>query len=521
MPNTIRRLAAIDLGTNSFHLVIADVKPNGKFTVVSKDKEMVRLGEGFNEMKHLSEEAMTRAMETLRRFTLIAQSQAAPVRAVATSAVREALNQDEFLQRARDTVGLDIEVVSGYEEARLIYLGVLQALPVYHKNILLVDIGGGSTEFLSGTRGVVEYANSLKLGAVRLTQKFFREDSIRPKNIAACREHLAGAINPIARVMQGKQIDVAIGSSGTIISTAVMVQAMNGTPLLTEETNNLTITRADLARVVDAILGARTVGKRRELEGMDTSRADIIVAGVLILEQVFEQLGLDSMVTAKYALREGILLDTLHKLIGEERSVAHLTDIRKASVLHLGESCHYEARHADTVRRMSLELFDQLRPRHGLGNAEREYLEAAALLHDIGYHISHSEHHKHSYYLIRHSELLGFTDREIEIIANVARYHRKSHPKIKHEGYPRLKDEDQRIVRALAGILRVADGLDRRHNNIFRSLQCTVRNAGVLIEPVLRRECDTSIEIWGAERRKELLEEELGLPVALRVTQTA
>jgi exopolyphosphatase / guanosine-5'-triphosphate,3'-diphosphate pyrophosphatase len=521
MPNTIRRLAAIDLGTNSFHLVIADVKPNGKFSVVSKDKEMVRLGEGFNDLKHLSEEAMQRAMETLRRFALIAQSHAAPVRAVATSAVREALNQDAFLQRARDTVGLDIEVVSGFEEARLIYLGVLQALPVYSKNILLVDIGGGSTEFLSGTRGVVEYANSLKLGAVRLTQKFFRNDIIRSKDVAACREHLAGAINPITRALKGRQFDIAIGSSGTIISAAVMVQAMNGTPLLTDETNNLVITRTDLARVVDAVLAARSVGRRRELDGMDTSRADIIVAGVLILEQVFEQLRLDSMVTSKYALREGILLDTLHKIIGEERSVAHLTDIRKASVLHLAESCHYEAHHADTVRRMSLELFDQLRAQHRLGNAEREYLEAAALLHDIGYHISHAEHHKHSYYLIRHSELLGFTDREIEIIANVARYHRKSHPKIKHEGYPRLKENDRRIVQILAGLLRVADGLDRRHNNIFRNLHCAAQNGAILIEPVLRKDCDTSIEIWGAERRKELLEEVLGLPIELRVAQPA
>ncbi len=521
MPNVIRRLAAIDLGTNSFHLVIADVKSNGKFTVVSKDKEMVRLGEGFNDMKHLSDEAMQRAMDTLRRFALIAQSHNAPVRAVATSAVREALNQDEFLQRVREHIGLDIEVVSGFEEARLIYLGVLQALPVYDKHILLVDIGGGSTEFLAGIRGGVEYANSLKLGAVRLTRRFFPDPVIRPKDVTACREFLAGALNPIARALQGKSIDAAIGSSGTIISTAMMILARNGTPLLTEETNNLVIHRKDLTDVVAAILSARNIDKRRAIAGMDESRADIIVAGVLILEQVFEQLGLESMVTSKYALREGILLDTIHKLIGVERSVAHLTDIRKASILHLGESCHYEQRHAETVRRMSLELFDQLRTLHHLGNTEREYLEAAALLHDVGYHISHSEHHKHSYYLIRHSELLGFTDREIEIIANVARYHRKSHPKLKHEGYPRLKEEDRHVVETLAGLLRIADGLDRRHNAIFDSMQCSIVRNKIVIALPLKRDCDTSIEIWGAERRKELLEEVLGKTVELQVLQPA
>jgi exopolyphosphatase / guanosine-5'-triphosphate,3'-diphosphate pyrophosphatase len=519
MPNTIRRLAAIDLGTNSFHLVIADVKPNGKFTIVTRDKEMVRLGEGFNELKQLRDEAIESAIETLRRFVLIAQSLNAPVRAIATSAVREALNQGEFLRRVRESIGLEIEVVSGFEEARLIYLGVLQALPVYQKNILLVDIGGGSTEFLAGSRGIVDYANSLKLGAVRLTQRFFPSSTIAKKDIAACREHLAGALNPIVRAMRDRPIDLAVGTSGTIMSAAVMVMIMNRVPLLLDDTNNLVITRSDLDVLVRTITHARTIEKRRLIEGMDPARADIIVAGALILEQVFEQLGLQSMVTSKYALREGIMLDTLHKLIGEERSVAHLTDIRKASIMHLGDSCHIEQQHADTVRSMALSLFDQLRDLHGLGNPEREYLEAAALLHDIGYHISHAAHHKHSYYLIRHSELLGFTDREIEIIANVARYHRKSHPKLKHDGYPRLKDEDRNVVRILAGLLRVADGLDRRHMAVFQELRCRIEEDAIHIDALLRNSCDTSIELWGAERRKELLEETLGKTAVLHVLE--
>ncbi|HOJ03667.1 MAG TPA: Ppx/GppA phosphatase family protein [Bacteroidota bacterium] len=521
MPNSIRRLAAIDLGTNSFHLVIADVKSNGKFTVVGKDKEVVRLGEGFNDMKHLSEEAMQRAIDTLHRFQLIAQSQNAPVRAIATSAVREALNQQEFIERVRRELGMEIEVVSGFEEARLIYLGVLQALPVYDRSMLLVDIGGGSTEFLVGRAGKVDYANSLKLGAVRLTQRFFSSPTLRPKDIAACREHLAGALNPIARAMRGRNIELAVGSSGTILNTAVMILASKGTLPPTEETNNLTITSRDLHTIVANVLEARSVERRGAIPGMDPARADIIVAGVLILEQIFEQLGLRSMVTSKYALREGILLDTLHKIAGEERSVAHLTDIRRASVVHLMEAGRVEQRHAHTVRRYAMHLFDQLREVHMLGNAEREYLEAASLLHDIGYHISHSEHHKHSYYLIRHSEMLGFTDREIEIIANIARYHRKSHPKLKHEGFPRLKDEDRRIVSVLAGILRVADGLDRRHQDVFSVLRCRLERATLHIDLTLRKDCDTSIELWGADRRKKLLEEALGISVRLDVLSSA
>ncbi|MBN1447665.1 MAG: Ppx/GppA family phosphatase [Bacteroidetes bacterium] len=518
MPNRIRRLAAIDLGTNSFHLVIADVKSNGKFSVLGKDKAVVRLGEGMTDMKHLSQPAMERALDTLRRFVLIAQSQEAPIRAIATSAVREALNKQVFLDRVREELNVDIEVVSGFEEARLIYLGVMQALPVYGQTILLTDIGGGSTEFLVGTQGSVQYANSLKLGAVRLTRRFFSGETVRSKGVDQCRAFLSGALSPVARALRGREIETVVGSSGTILNTAAMILAMRGEPPA-EDLGNVTFTRKDLARVVDLILSHKTADARRDIPGMDPARADIIVAGVLILEQIFEQLHVDRMTTSRYALREGILLDTIQKIIGEERSVDHLTDIRKASIYHLAESCHYEPHHAATVRKTALALFDQLHALHGLGNTEREYLEAAAVLHDVGYHISHAQHHKHSYYLIRHSELLGFTDREIEIIANIARYHRKSHPKAKHEGYPKLTEEDRLRVRKLAAILRIADGLDRRHRDIFASVQCEANGTTLRIRLALKRDTDTSIELWGAERRKELFEEVYGRAVELEVTR--
>ncbi|MFZ1731319.1 MAG: Ppx/GppA phosphatase family protein [Bacteroidota bacterium] len=505
MPNTIRRLAAIDIGTNSFHLVIADVKSNGKFTVLSKDKEVVRLGEGMTDMKHLSTTAINRAMETLRRFKQLAQSMDAPLRAVATSAVREALNRDVFIDRARNELGLEIEVVSGFEEARLIYLGVLQALPVYQKSILLTDIGGGSTEFLAGQQGSVQYVNSLKIGAVRLTRRYFSSGSIKTKSVEECRAYVAGAITPIVRAMKKQPVEMVVGSSGTILNSASMILAARGIEH-SGDPNAMSIKKQDLAALVETVLAAKTVQQRREIPGIDPGRADIIVAGVLILEQIFSELKLKEMVTSVYALREGILLDSIQKLAGEDRMVDHLTDIRKASIYHLAESCHYEPRHSATVRRMALSLFDQLRDLHKLGGAEREYLEAAAVLHDIGYHISHSQHHKHSYYLIRHSELLGFTDREIEIIANVARYHRKSHPKAKHESFPELAERDQSLVRALSALLRIADGLDRRHQDIFAAIAVERTKNSIDLRLALKRDTDPNIELWGAERRKELFE---------------
>ena len=445
------------------------MKANGKFTVLSKDKEVVRLGEGMTDMKHLSPAAIDRAMATLHRFRQLALSMQAPIRAVATSAVREAQNRGELLERVRRELDIEIEVVSGFEEARLIYLGVLQALPVYQKTVMMVDIGGGSTEFLVGREGAVQYVNSLKIGAVRLSRRYFRGGAVKEKAVEECRTYLAGELNPIVRAVKEHPFELAIGSSGTILNTAMMILAARG-ELPESDPNAMTIRRSDLTAVVDAVLKAGTLAKRRDIPGIDPARADIIVAGVLILEQIFAQLKLKEMQTSVYALREGILLDTVQKAAGEGRSVDHLTDIRKASIYHLAESCHYEPRHAATVRRLAQSLFEQLRDLHALGSAEREYLEAAAILHDVGYHISHAQHHKHSYYLIRHSELLGFSDREIEIIANVARYHRKSHPKPKHEGLPRLAERDRDIVAALSAILRIADGLDRRHQDIFAAV---------------------------------------------------
>ncbi len=501
-----RRLAAIDIGTNSFHLVIADVRPNGVFTVIGRDKEMVRLGAGATDMKTLSDEAMERALQTLARFRRMVDLAQAPVRAVATSAVREALNRADFVERVRREVGIDVEVVSGYEEARLIYLGVLQALPVFHRQILLVDIGGGSTEFLVGREGDVVHANSLKVGAVRLTERFFRAPVISDADVAACRVFLRGELHPVQRAVREAGFTMAVGCSGTILTTAAIIQAAAGHEVSMVD-QPVTITRSEIHDAVATILDAETVVRRRRIPGLDESRADIIVAGALILEQVVEQFGIDALTTSRYALREGVILDSVQKAGHGDGTRAHLSDIRRSSVLHLAEICHDDRRHADNVARLALELFDQSTALHRLGNRERELLEAAAFLHDIGYHISHTQHHRHSYYIIRNAELLGFTDREIEIIANTARYHRKSHPKMEHAEYARMTLQDRDIVLRLASLLRLADGLDRSHQAAVLSVQLEIdaREARLLISPEPAIDC--TLEHWGAERRKALFED--------------
>ncbi len=505
---TRRRLAAIDIGTNSLRLVVAEPRLHGAFLVVGRDREAVRLGTGRTDMKYLGRAAMERAIRTLERFKLTAQLHNAEIRAVATSAVREAINREEFLRRVRERLGIDIEVISGFEEARLIYLGVLQALPVYAKRTLVVDVGGGSTELILGRRGNAEYVNSLKIGAIRLSQAFFPDGIVRRKKVEACREFLAGALYPVRRELREAHPEAVVGTSGTFQNICGMLLASKGKeiPFLM---NNIPVARAELEEIVEELLRRRTPEERARIPGLDPARADIIVAGALILEQIYRQARIDRIVYSGYALREGVLFDALRKPAGSRA----LSDIRRRSVMHLLSLYGVDRGHAHQVRGLATMLFDQTAPLHGLGGEHREFLEAAALLHDAGYHISHAQHHRHTYYLIRNAEALGFTDREIDIIANTARYHRKSHPKPKHENFAHLGAEDRETVRKLAAILRIADGLDRTYKNVVARVECRRRGRACALHVHAHPRRDPALELWGAERRKELFEEVFGVSV--------
>jgi exopolyphosphatase / guanosine-5'-triphosphate,3'-diphosphate pyrophosphatase len=512
------RLAAIDIGTNSFHLIIAETdKQSGNFKILGREKEIVRLGSGSTDMKHLSPEAISRGIETIKRFKGLADSADAPLRAIATSAVREAINKREFIKRAFNEAGIRVEIASGYEEARFIYLGVLQALPVFDKKILLIDIGGGSTEFLIGQKREIFYDNSLKLGAIRLTQRFFQSDKIESKAVKECRRFIRGTMNPVTRQIENYSFDTVVGSSGTIVNIGNMINAMR-----TDETqtriNNFTFTKDELYEIIEKITEAKTEKQRLKIPGLDTSRVDIITAGALILEQIFKELKIKLLTVSDFALREGIILDTVESEFMLTKH-DHLRDIRYKSVIQLAENFRYEKGHSRHTAELSLSIFDQTQNLHKLSYAEREYLEAAALLHEVGCFVSHSQHHRHSYYLIRNSEMLGFTENEKEIIANIARYHRKSHPKQKHEAFAKLNSEDRDIVKKLASILRIADGLDRTHSSAVKDVKCLSRD-GELEMALERSDSNNSqleLEIWGAESKKTLFEETYDVKVKFEV----
>ena len=478
-----QNLAAIDIGTNSFHLIVVRVDEKGNFEIIDREKEVIRLGEGSaGDIKNIKPEAFDRAIGALKNFKGIADSHNAVVRAVATSAVREAHNKNDFIDEVYKKTGVEVEVVSGYEEARLIYLGILKAVPVYNEKTLIIDIGGGSTEFLLGKKGNSNFSVSVKIGAVRLTQKFFPDFIVKKSRIEDCRNWVEGEIYQIAERVKKESFQVCVGSSGTIMSAGLMINAMRGNSKPSNGIlNNFEFIKEELLVIEDKILDRKTVEKRKKIRDLDEKRADIIPAGIIILSTIFDLFNIESMTVSGYSLREGIVIDTLQKQHADI-SKPGFEDIRKESVAALARSCRNDQPHCQHITTFALKLFDQLKELHQLDDECREYLEAAGILHDVGYHISHTNHHHHSYYIIKNSELLGFNENEINIIAHTSRYHRKSHPKPNHKDFNSLPERTKTIIRKLSAILRVADSFDRTHRKVITDINAVVKNKIVEIE---------------------------------------
>ena len=509
-------LAAIDIGTNSVHGIVARItatEGGPRFEVLEREKDVVRLGSSGEDMRELSVDAMDRAVAALDRFRQVAAVHDAPITAVATSAVREADNRDDFIERAWVEAGVHVDVISGVEEARLIHLGVLQSVPVFDRRLLLCDIGGGSTELLVGLRGEVLAARSLKLGAIRLTRRFFDGDLVHPGAVDACRRHVRSTLAPFASEVRrfDLALEVAVGSSGTVAALAEMA-AVRATGARPRSVSNRVLTRDEVDGLVKELIGARNAEERAALPGLDPARADIVLAGAIILEQVLHELELPELLVSDFALREGVLLDAWQRRHGG--SLHHLSDLRRRSVVDLAQLMDEDPAHSTRVAGLALDLFDATAARHGLGDDARETLEAAALLCNVGLFLSHAQHHKHSYYVIRGTDrLAGFTDHEVERIALVARYHRKSEPKAKHVEFAALDDVDQHLVRCLAGLLRVAIGLDRNHASRVADVWVVDDGTGLSIVAEAVPGEDISLELYAAGARKDLLEAVLDVPI--------
>jgi exopolyphosphatase/guanosine-5'-triphosphate,3'-diphosphate pyrophosphatase len=451
----------------------------------------------------------------LRRYRrLIATHKVDEILAVATSAVREARNGEEYLRRVRAETGIRPRLISGAEEAELIWLAALHSIHLQDQRALVIDIGGGSLELaLGGSR--LERVASEKLGSLRLSERFVGSDPLSARDEARLVAHVQAALGPHLSELREAGFDCAVGTSGTILALGALAAEME-TGRLPEQLHHVSV-RADTLRALRRRLVGLDLRARQRLPGVDQRRADMLVAGAIVLDHVLSGVGASRLTLCEWALREGLLLQYIH---GNRRSLAQAAaypDVRRRSVMDLVERCRVNAKHAGHVARLALLLFDATRKRHRLDASGRALLEYAALMHGAGRLISHEDADQHTYYLVTHGDLRGFTPPEIEVMACVARHHRRGRPRRKDAGYGSLRRRERRRVRVLAGLLRLADALDRTHRQVVSGLAAVDRPGLLRLRIEARGEAE--IELWGAQRRVGLLER--ALDVALRVEAAA
>jgi exopolyphosphatase/guanosine-5'-triphosphate,3'-diphosphate pyrophosphatase len=515
-------LAAIDIGTNSIHMAVVKIDASlPAFSIIAREKETVRLGDRDPRTGNLTSEAMERSISTLQRCQNLARSlNATDIIAVATSATREATNGQEFLDKIESELGLVVSLISGPEEARRIYLGVLSGMDFNEHPHVVIDIGGGSTELILADSHEARVLTSTKVGAVRLTREFVTTDPIDRAEFQHLRAYVRGMLErPIEQIwanLQLAEVPRLVGTSGTI-QTLALVHALEKQGVAPNRLHGYQMSRQDIKDLVKR-LSAMNYEQRFAVPGISDKRAEIIVAGALILLEVMNMLNIDSIMICERSLREGIVVDWMltHGLI--EDRLRYQSEVRERNVIKIAQKYHTELDFSQRVANFALTIFEQTRGTlHYWGAKEKELLWAAAILHNCGIYISHDSHHKHSYYLIRNAEMLGFAEIELELIANIARYHRKSKPKKKHENYSKLPHKEyQQIVSQLSAILRLAVALDRRQIGAIEKIEChysnTHRELYLYLFPK-QEDDDCALELWSLDYKKVIFEEEFGVKV--------
>jgi exopolyphosphatase/guanosine-5'-triphosphate,3'-diphosphate pyrophosphatase len=514
-----RVVSFIDIGTNSVRLLVVRLNPNHSYSILSQQKQQVRLGEGEFEKDEILPDAIERLVIVCKKLSDLARTfKTDEFVAVATSAMREAANQHEILHLLRQEALLDVRVISGQEEARLIYLGVSSGTNLGDRKAFFIDIGGGSTEIAIGGERDYRYLESFKLGAIRLSNLYLSETITHPVSqdqFRKIQQHIKDAIIHSVQKVRGENPDIAIGSSGTIMNLA---EIAHRTLHQNENIKEPVLFYKDLKKVVD-LLCSLPLEDRRKVPGINPERADIIIPGAAILDLFMKELSLDSISITGRGLQDGLLVDYLSRmdsfpLLGEFSP-------RQRSVLLLGRSCGINEVHARTVTSLVLELYDsaKMQKLHSYGEWEREILEYAAFLHDIGSFISYTNHHAHSYYIIKNSELLGFDQKEITFMANIARFHRKKTPRKNDPEILELDSRERETLRILSTFIRMSESLDRSHAALIQHVRFShVDKNSVHLEVAARGDCQ--LEIWGVEAEKKAFEKIFGKELVLKRIQT-
>lgn len=498
------RIAAIDIGSNSVRLVVAQVEALGGYRVLDEERENTRLASEIDETGLLGDEAVEATFVALKNFLSIAEGYGVNrMRAIATSAVRDAKNGRAFCDRAKQELGLEIEVISAWEEARLAYLSVARAFDVTDRPIAVADIGGGSTEIVLASSGMIDEVFATRLGAVRIAERCGLVDQCNSAKLGEAESYVDRQLKkhvgklPFVPAM-------LYGTGGTFTAMASVIMARDG------ESESLArgyqVSRANVRHLM-IDLAKMPIEKRRKVTGLNPRRADIIVAGLLVIERILKRLHVNTVQVHTRGVRDGLLLTMVRTAPARNVSPAE----RQASVERFAQSCGVDLSHGQQAARIAGLLLDQLAEPLGIDPADRELIEAAAMLANVGYLINFDKHHKHSYHLILNSELIGFERRDLLLLANVARYHRGSAPKKKHQGYADLSEEDQGRVSKMAALLRLALALDRTHQQQIEDLRCRVLKDRV--EVTVKASGDAEVDLWAARRKVELFERVFGRPV--------
>ncbi|MCS6305142.1 MAG: Ppx/GppA family phosphatase [Nitrospira sp.] len=503
------KLAVIDIGTNSIHMVLAEILPDAGFKILDRFKDMTRLGNGVFSTRRLSEEAMTRALDVLKTLVTLARNKGFDrIIAVATSAVREARNGGDFVAFIMEQTGLRVRVISGTEEARLIFLGVKHSIALPDGPTLVVDIGGGSVELIVGNREGLIHGKSLKLGAIRLAEQFLPKAPPSESMLYALNDavltHLRDALGSF-KMKKFHSLVATSGMAGNLGEVAHLRQT--GRPL--PQHNLATVSLKDV-RSLETELARSSVKARLAIPGLDPKRVDTLLPTAVILRRLLELSDLSEITLCDKAIREGVIYDFIVRHREGLKAENDIPDVRRRNVISLARRCQAPEVHSLHVADLALSLFDQTKREHRLGQQERTWLEYAAILHDVGYLINPRQHHKHAYYLIKHSDLGGLAAEEIDMVANIARYHRRALPSLKHEAFDCLTPRLRRVVKILASLLRIADGLDRTHFSLVQAVNVRFKKE-ITIEVHLTG--DAEMELWAAKSRADLFEQIFHRPV--------
>jgi exopolyphosphatase/guanosine-5'-triphosphate,3'-diphosphate pyrophosphatase len=511
-----RTVGFMDIGTNSARLVVVRIQPNRALTILTQQKEMVRLGEGEFADGLLQADAIQRCVLVCRKLVELARAYGAEeIVAIATAAAREAKNQAELVARLHREAGLDVRVISGLEEARLIFQGIASGAHIEARQALFIDIGGGSTELIVGDQNEYQALASVKVGAVRLTGLFFlpgEEEPVTPARYALIQRYVQTTAVRALQQLKAHPFELAFGSSGTIENLAdIAAAALHNRRRQRDDA----LTYEDLQGVV-ALLCGLPLEERRRVPGINPGRADIIIAGAAILDYFMAALAVPEIRPSERGLREGLIVDYLAR--SEHGRELHGLSVRERSVLQLGRACGFDEAHARTVSALATSLFDSAAELglHRLGEDERELLAHAATLHDIGAFLSYNDHHRHTYYLIRHVDLLGFDQTEIALMAATARFHRKGFPGRRRPELAALGRRNRRTVQVLSTLLRLAESLDRSHGGLVTQAEFQ-RGAEREVMLNLTARGDCQLEVWGVQSQARVFERVFGrrLTIAL------